>query len=372
MLDHLASAGPKSRADLARALGVTRATAGNVVARLLAAGLLHHPPPAETGAGRAVGRPGELVTLNPDHCHVIGVDAGIGFILALRMNLCGDVIASVRVQLPTSSPSPATMARHLIALVDRIATGGPKIAGVSVAIPGIITRDGFVMRAPFLHWRNVAFRDLIAEAMAPHGALSLENDANALAMGEVIRNRVRPTDTNIFITMDVGVGGSIVRNGQLMDGQSGLAGEFGHIFVHPASGGDAVRLEDYTGRHAILRRHRELGGTARDLDAFLVSYDAGGGAARQASAEWIEVMAQALSTITSILNPGSIVFGGSMTAFMARVMAELEAAYDALLMHGTVKPHLILADSAEHSVARGCADLRRAAVFRAGRAPDER
>ena len=49
---------------------------------------------------------------------------------------------------------------------------------------------------------------------------------------------------------------------------------------------------------------------------------------------------------------------------VARAMDELDAAYEALLMHGTAKPHFVLAESVEHSVARGCADLRRAGFFR--------
>ena len=366
LLEMLAREGPRSRADLARSVGITRATAGNVVARLLDEGIvrLGPNPGPDNARERTVGRPGELVALNPDFAHVIGVDAGIGFVLALRMDLAGEVKALERREIPLEDETPDALAELVVALIGEAARDAPPISGVSIAIPGIITRDGYVMRAPFLRWKDVPFRSLVADDLSAYGELTLVNDANALAMGEVIRGHVRPEDTNIFFSMDVGVGGSIIRDGALMDGQSGLAGEFGHIFIHPSFGGDAVRLEDLIGRHAVLQRHAALGGRARDLEALLAELDEGKAAAREVQKEWIDVMAHALSTITSVLNPGCIVFGGSMTAFLSRCMGELNTAYDSLLMHGTAKPRLILAESAEHSVARGCADLRRAAIFR--------
>ena len=364
MLEHLAKAGPQSRADLGRAAGITRATAGNVVGRLMNGGILRLSDAPHPGRQRLVGRPGELVGINPDFTHVIGVDAGIGFVLALRMNLSGDVIAVDRDDTDPSGVAPDEMARLVVKLVRSVARDAPSVGGVSVAIPGIITRTGHVMRAPFLDWHNVPFRDLVEKDLAPFGPLSLENDANALAMGEVIRGNVSPSDMNIFFSMDVGVGGSIIRDGVLLDGQSGLAGEFGHIFVHPSNGSSAVRLENVIGRRAVLERYAELGGEADDLGEFLLDLDNGVPRARKLQAEWIEVLAQALSTITSVLNPGSVVFGGSMTGLLERSLDDLGVAYHGLLMHGTAKPRFVIADSAQHSVARGCGDLRRLAVFR--------
>ncbi|MEM1431584.1 MAG: ROK family transcriptional regulator [Pseudomonadota bacterium] len=364
MLEVIAKTGPQSRAELGRATGITRATAGTLVARLLDKGILQHSQMPGDVRQRPVGRPGELVSLNPDYKHVIGVDAGIGFVQALRMNLQGDVVAERRVETRAADRAPERLARLIADLVRDVADGARAFGGVSVAIPGIVTREGHVMRAPFLDWHDVPFLDLIAGDLAPFGALSLENDANALAMGQVIRGTVSPDDMNIFFSMDVGVGGSIVRGGVLMDGQSGLAGEFGHIFVHPSTGGAAVRLENVIGRRAVLDRYAELGGQARDLEAFLAALDAGETTARALQAEWIEVLAQALATITSVLNPGCIAFGGSLTALLDRSLPELDAAYQGLLMHGTVKPRFVLADSAQHSVALGCGDIRRAAVLR--------
>ena len=364
MLELIAKTGPQSRADLGRATGTTRATAGNVVARLLTEGVLQPSDPDSPNRQRAVGRPGELVEINSDHTHLIGVDAGIGFVLALRMNLSGDVIRVERVETDTTGVAPDEVARIVIELVRVVAEGAPSIGGVSVAIPGIIARDGHVMRAPFLDWQDVPFRDLIDKDLEPFGPLSLENDANALAIGEVMRGNVSPEDINIFFSMDVGVGGSIIQDGILFGGQSGLAGEFGHIFVHPSAGTSAVRLENVIGRRAVLERYAQLGGRARQLDGFLAALDAGELSAQKLQAEWVDVLAQALATITSILNPGCVVFGGSMTALLERSLDELGVAYRELLMHGSVIPRFVLANSAQHSVARGCGDLRRLAVFR--------
>ena len=363
ILEHLDLKGPCSRAELSREIGISKAAVGTRVARLLDEGIIRENHVA-AGGGRPVGRPGGLVALNCDHAHVVGVDAGIGFVFVLRLDLCGEVRADGRVEIPIAEQTPEAIADIVCDLVERVSAGAPRIAGVAIAIPGIIMRDGFVMRAPILGWQGVPFRDLIEKRLKRYGTLALENDANALAMGEVIRGHVQPDATDIFISMDAGVGGSIVRKGSIMDGHSGLAGEFGHIFVHPSDGRRAMRLEDVVGRHAVLTRYAEIGGRSDTLAGFIADLDAGCPEAEQVMSEWVEVMAQALSTLTSVLNPGSVIFGGSMTALLSRSMGRLETAYERLLMHGTIKPRFVVADSAEHSVARGCADILRARIFR--------
>jgi predicted NBD/HSP70 family sugar kinase len=363
ILEHLDLKGPSSRAELSREIGISKAAVGTRVARLLEEGIIRENQVA-AGGDRPVGRPGGLVALNCDHAHVVGVDAGIGFVFVLRLDLCGEVRADGRVEIPIAEQTPEAIADIVCDLVDRVSAGAPRIAGVAIAIPGIIMRDGFVMRAPILGWQGVPFRDLIEMRLKRYGTLALENDANALAMGEVIRGHVQPDATDIFISMDAGVGGSIVRKGAIMDGHSGLAGEFGHIFVHPSDGRRAMRLEDVVGRQAVLTRYAEIGGRSDTLAGFIADLDAGCPEAEQVMSEWVEVMAQALSTLTSVLNPGSVIFGGSMTALLSRSMGRLEAAYERLLMHGTIKPRFVVADSAEHSVARGCADILRARIFR--------
>ncbi|MEM6381347.1 MAG: ROK family transcriptional regulator [Pseudomonadota bacterium] len=361
LLQSLAQQGPQSRADLGRSIGQTRATAGNVVARLLEEGIVRTAGSAEHDTHRTIGRPGERVSINPDHCHVIGVDAGIGFVIALRMDLAGTVVAAE--QIKTEDRAPAAMLDRVVSLVQEVAIGAPSIGGVSVAVPGIITREGYVMRAPFLGWKDVSFRDQLARHLGDYGPLSLENDANALAMGEVIRGHVAPDEMTIVLSMDVGVGGSILSGGKLMDGQSGLAGEFGHMFVQPSSAEAPVRLENFIGRFALLARYGALGGEGVSLDAFVDALDQGERAARQVQHEWVEVLAQALSTITSVLNPGSLVFGGPLTTLLERSLPLLDEAYEGLLMHGTAKPRFVLLPFAQHAVARGCCDLRREAIF---------
>ncbi|MBV6658260.1 MAG: ROK family transcriptional regulator [Devosiaceae bacterium] len=362
LLLSLAQQGPQSRADLGRAIGQTRATAGNIVARLLEEGIVRTSEPAEPGAHRTVGRPGELVSINSNQCHVIGVDAGIGFVIALRMDLAGTVVAAEQVK--TDDMAPSTMLDLVVALVRQVANDAPSLGGVSVSVPGIITREGHVMRAPFLGWKDVPFRDLLARELDAFGPLSLENDANALAMGQVIRGHVSPDEMTIVLSMDVGVGGAILSDGKLMDGQSGLAGEFGHMFVQPSSASGTVRLENFIGRFALLERYRELGGQAASLDAFVDALDSGDELARQVQSEWVEVLAQALSTITSVLNPGSLVFGGSLTTLLERSLPLLDKAYEGLLMHGTAKPRFVVLPFAQHAVARGCCDIRREAIFK--------
>ena len=71
ILQHLFAEGPASRADLARATGLTRVTVSDLVGALISDGLLGElGAPAEN----RVGKPPTLVGLLPDSAHIVALD----------------------------------------------------------------------------------------------------------------------------------------------------------------------------------------------------------------------------------------------------------------------------------------------------------
>ena len=94
----------------------------------------------------------------------------------------------------------------------------------------------------------------------------LDNEANLAALAEAQYGAARGYRDVLYISAGVGLGGGIVRDGQIYRGVSGFAGEFGHMRVEPASeagalGGAAVRLRqhgllgDASQRARVVRRH---------------------------------------------------------------------------------------------------------------------
>ena len=108
-------------------------------------------------------------------------------------------------------------------------------------------------------WRDVPLARLIQESLG--GAdmpVKLENDANAMALGEFMYGAGRGTTDMIGMTIGTGVGGGAVLNGSLYRGSGSMAGEIGHINVEPygrrCGCGSFGCLEAVAGKVGIIER----------------------------------------------------------------------------------------------------------------------
>ncbi|MEM1274779.1 MAG: ROK family transcriptional regulator [Pseudomonadota bacterium] len=368
VLETLARHGPMSRADLARALGVMRSTTGTLVSRLLDQGMVRIAGQAAMVAtSRSVGRPGELLTINPDDQHCIGAEVGVGCFRVIRTDLAGDIREVREHPMAVSAQRPQAVANALVDLIDAAAAAAPRIGGVAIAMPGIVSKGGHVIRLPTLDWQDIPLRSLIADRLAKYGDLWLENDANAFAIGEVTRRQDPDVPVQLFLFLDAGLGGAIVIDGRLMSGQSGLAGEFGHMFLpEPRAGAGAVskRAEDILGRHAVLARLKKRGMRVKDFEEFLLMHERRDMAAVTAAEDWLDALATLLSSLTSAFNPNEVVLGGAMATLAERELPRLLQGYKNNLLHGTPPAQLVFSQSGAHCVGLGCADICRTAIFR--------
>ncbi len=137
---------------------------------------------------------------------------------------------------------------------------GAVVRGVSVAVPGDVL-DGRVGRAPNIPGLNgLALREILnAELQLP---VTIENDANAAAVGEMWQGAGRGSRTIVCLTLGTGVGGGIILNGELWRGHDGSAAEIGHLSMNPLGGvkcgcGSAGCLEVYASATALVRMARE-------------------------------------------------------------------------------------------------------------------
>src|SRR5574340_1002681 len=93
-------------------------------------------------------------------------------------------------------------------------------------------KKGLVVEAPNIPgWINLPIQKLLAEHFTT--PIHLGNDANIAALGEWRYGAGIGHDNLLYLTISTGIGGGAIINGQLMAGQRGLAGEFGHFTVVP-------------------------------------------------------------------------------------------------------------------------------------------
>ena len=224
VLRTLHAAGAMSRADLSRAIGLTRVTISDLVTELIA-----RTHAVELGPSEAIrpGKPSILVDINRHGLQIVGLDLTENDVLrAAVMDLDGTILA--RTDCAITSESGAELTALVMGLArDAVALATEPLLGIGVGSPGIVDADGVVITAPNLGWANVP---LGATIQAATGLPTLvHNDADAALHGEYTFGT--GSDDMILVRVGRGVGSSIMVGGIRASGVHHAAGEIGHVTV---------------------------------------------------------------------------------------------------------------------------------------------
>jgi glucokinase len=138
-------------------------------------------------------------------------------------------------------------------LIERCGGRG-RIKGIGVGAPNGNYYTGTIEYAPNLPWKGII---PLAEMLQAKFKLpvTLTNDANAAAIGEMMYGAAKGMKDFIMITLGTGVGSGIVANGQLIYGHDGFAGELGHTIVIPDG-----RFHPGTGKKGSLESYASATG----------------------------------------------------------------------------------------------------------------
>ncbi|WP_240674881.1 ROK family transcriptional regulator [Cellulomonas endophytica] len=224
VLQRLFHHGPASRADLARATGLTRVTVSDLVGTLLDEGLVGELGPAAS-EGR-VGKPATLLGLRTGAFQIVAVDLTDD--LELRgavLDLAGTVLER-RTRAAHGLVGAAAQDALLDLCRDLVAAATAPVLGVGVASPGVVDGAGRVLEAPNRGWRDVPLAAELAAALDL--PVHVANDANAAALGELTYGGARG-DGLLVVTVGLGVGVGTVLDGRLVQGERHAAGELGHV-----------------------------------------------------------------------------------------------------------------------------------------------
>jgi predicted NBD/HSP70 family sugar kinase len=332
----LSTAGPRSRAALASATGLTRATVSSLAAELLERGLIR-----EVGmeADQRLGRPATLLQVDGAHIVTMGVELGVGYTAVLVTDLAGSVVYERRRPLASMSVRPDDVVSVLAAEIRRAlkatAANGLVTVGITVAVAGVVDRrTGSVIFAPNLGWRDVPLLDRLRSSLDTSIPLSLENEANLGALAEFRNGAFAGTQYLVYLIVENGVGAGIVADGRVLRGAFGAAGEFGHTTVRPGGEmcacGSRGCLETTIGLRALL------GSTVPDLAigllndrrlspeakvAFVIDRaKAGDPMALRGLAELGEWLGIGLANVVDSLNPEVIVLAGILSSIAPWVL----------------------------------------------------
>ncbi len=195
LLQAIFDRGPISRADLARATELGRATVSDITSGLLAEGLV-----LETGRGESTGgKPPTLVELNPDGRFTVAVDLARHPIEAALLDLRGRIVA--RATGKTLAPQSRVALDEIHRVVANLVGDATAPAlGIGVGVPGVVDREGLVVESEQLGWSNAPLREELEEVYGIPAHIA--SDVDAAAVAEVGRTGSDPTGRMLYVKVD--------------------------------------------------------------------------------------------------------------------------------------------------------------------------
>jgi len=272
VLQTLYRSGERSRADLARETGLTRVTISDLVAELLAEGLVIELGQRESARP---GKPAVLLDIDRAAHQIVGVDlSDHDRFRGAVMDLDGELLATAEVSLEEGDGESATgetAVAKVRALVQQlVAAATAPILGIGVGSPGVVDLTGTILTAPNLGWTDVRLQDDLHRLTGL--PVVVANDANAAVLAE--HSYGGATGDMMLIRVGHGIGAGLIIAGTLVYGSHFAAGEIGQVMVGTDLGLDATYTREQVLEHWLsvpqLRRGiREAETAGRDATPVL-------------------------------------------------------------------------------------------------------
>jgi predicted NBD/HSP70 family sugar kinase len=318
VIEALRERGVASRAELARATGLSRSTISTIVGALIEAGLAVERDGQPDGEAHA-GRPGVMVALDPSAGLALGIDFGHRHLRVAVSDLSHTVLAERWRELDvdhSASEGLEYASQFVDEVLEEARVERSQVVGAVMGLPAPINRlTGTVQDSSILPgWVGL---DAVGEASARLNLpVAVENDANLGALAELTWGAAKGRSEVAYLKVASGVGGGLITGGRLSHGVGGTAGEIGHTVVS-ADGpvcrcGNSGCLETLASTRAVSNllsiSRREQITTRRMLELA----EAGDAATRRLIGDAGRAIGIAVANLCNIVNPECVVIGGDM------------------------------------------------------------
>jgi predicted NBD/HSP70 family sugar kinase/biotin operon repressor len=310
MIEALRLNGALSRADLARATGLTKQAVSNIIEELEADGFVA----AQEAVRKGRGQPSTPYTLVPERAFAIGLQIDRYLTRALVVDLVGNVLVREQAPLPPSPAEGVPVILGLIASVRRqlsevSAQSEQRLVGLGVAMPGPFGLDTsgddtWSMDA----WQAYPLLETLASGTGLD--VGLQNDAAACATAERLVGAANGVDHAVCIYVGYGIGAGLILNGDLYRGANGNAGEIGMALLSPR-GADRMPFE-HQASLAPLYKQVGLDPADPELHEKILAMSAGKDQRLEA---WLEAAAAdlrwSIHLVETIFDPDTVIISSS-------------------------------------------------------------
>jgi predicted NBD/HSP70 family sugar kinase len=313
--------GPLTRQELQSRIGLSRVTLTERLDVLNQLGLVR-----QTGhRASSGGRPAQILAANDVGFGALVIDIGQRHATLAVVDLAGNLFATQEITLPMGH-LPGDTLPMLLATGQRLLAETEqtdRLCAVGVSVPGQLDQHSGTTVAPptMPSWREVPLRAPFEDALGVR--VILENDANALAFGAYCGLN-RPHAALVGVKVGTGIGAGVVIDGRLHRGETGCAGEIGHIRIEGAEQrcacGRTGCVAALASGQAIIRQLRPAG--VRSNADIVRRVQSGDPETVRVTASAGRLVGSVLATVVTIVNPRYVRVGGEI--------GELEPFVDAL------------------------------------------
>lgn len=325
--------------------------------------------------------------LQPANRLFLGIDVGGTNIKAGVVNDSGQVLATASVETDAAKGPDHGVSRVVEATQQTLRTAGlskEQILAAGLATPGTMDIPaGMLLDPPNLPgWNDYPIRDKVAAALGM--PTILQNDANAAAYGEYWAGSASAARSLVFFTLGTGLGGGIIVDDHIIEGEHSHGSECGHQVIEMDDGrlcatGQYGTAEAYCSATALLKRFHEAVEAGRTTSVLqlisetnpvtplLIAEEAEKG--DHLSVELILEMARclgvAITSVVHVIDPSMVLLGGAMTfgrhdtqigrEFLQRVRQEFRNRTFATLIDKVHIDYASLGGDAGFIGAAGCA-----------------
>lgn len=290
--------------------------------------------------------------------YYVGIDLGGTFIKGGIVDDLGRLLVSDKIPTEREGGDIA-VARNIAKLTNMLLSSlnltAQDVVGIGIGVPGMIDgAAGEVVYSNNLGWKNFKISKTVEELT--HLPVKIANDANVAALGETKFGCGKNYKTTVMLTLGTGVGGGIVIDGKLFEGNRSAGAELGHSVI--CMGGELCTC----GRRGCLEAYASATGLIRDTKRAMQAHpeskmwgigslDSVDGAtafrysdtdatAKEVVDHYITALACGITNLANELRPEAIILGGGVCAEGEKLTAPLQKLVNTELFAGSDGPEV--------------------------------
>ena len=292
--------------------------------------------------------------------YYVGIDLGGTFIKGGIVDDLGNIILEDKT--PTESEKGAEgVAKNIAALANslmaRVGLGKDDVEGLGMGVPGMIdSRAGNVIYSNNLKWQDFRIGKTVSALTGLK--VKIANDANVAALGEAKFGAAKGFENVVMLTLGTGVGGGVVAEGTLIEGNKGAGAELGHMVIvkdgEQCTCGRKGCLEAYASATALIRdtkrameAHKdskmwECGGLDKVTGKVAFDYMLVDPYAKAVVDGYIAALACGITNLANIFRPETVLLGGGVCAQGDVLVKPLQALLDKDIFAGELGPKVTI------------------------------